>query len=791
MSLLAMKGLVAVVTGAGSGIGLATLEAMLAEGARIAALDLRPPPAREGVLPLSCDVTDQASVDKAVAAAAQHFGGIDVLVNNAGIGAQGNVEENALDEWQRVFDVNVFGMVRLARACLPHLRKSQSPAIVNVASIVSWTGLPKRACYGASKGAVYALTLAMAADHAGEGIRVNCVCPGTVDTPWVGRLLVGGARSDRRARRAGRAPADRPARHRGGDRGRDHLSRLARGGLHDRQRAADRRRNPRHRGAAGSSALVKIRGLRALDVRCPTSRFLDGSDAVHGDPDYSAAYVILEADVGERPRHDLHDRPRHRGGVRRGARARAPGRRPRARGDHRRLRRLPPTPHQRVAAALARPRQGRDPSRDRRDRERGLGSVGQAGRQAGVEARRRSHAARVRGADRLALSDRRAQRRPGARPAARAASRARRRARPSCAATAIPRTSRRRAGSAIPRTRCAACAARRSPPAGRSFKTKVGVDVASDVRRCEVMREEIGFERQLMADANQVWDVPQAIEWMRHLEPFRLRWIEEPTSPDDVLGHAAIRRAVAPVGVATGEHCANKVLFKQLLQAEAIDYCQVDACRLGGLNEVLAVLLLAAHFGVPVCPHAGGLGLCEYVQHISLDRLHRRERVAARPHDRVRRPPARALRGSGARARRALPACPTRPATRSRCAPSRSPRSASPTARSGGVPEPAERVQLGATAVRVTRLGLGCAPLGNLYEADERCAGAGHRRRGLGRRHALVRHRAALRPRPVRAPARRSAAAARAQLVRAGVEGRTIAATWRRSRRRSSRMCRR
>jgi L-fuconate dehydratase len=105
---------------------------------------------------------------------------------------------------------------------------------------------------------------------------------------------------------------------------------------------------------------------------------------------------------------------------------------------------------------------------------------------------------------------------------------------------------------------------------------------------------------------------------MRHLEPFALRWIEEPTSPDDVLGHAAIRRAVAPVGVATGEHAANRVLFKQLLQAEAIDYCQIDACRLGGVNEVLAVLLLAAKFGVPVCPHAGGLGLCEYVQHLSV-----------------------------------------------------------------------------------------------------------------------------------------------------------------------------
>jgi len=149
----------------------------------------------------------------------------------------------------------------------------------------------------------------------------------------------------------------------------------------------------------------------------------------------------------------------------------------------------------------------------------------------------------------------------------------------------------------------------------RCFKTKVGLDEAGDVRRCEVMREEIG-DLPLMADANQVWDVDEAIARVRHLAPFGLRWIEEPTSPDDVLGHAAIRRAVAPVGVATGEHAANRVVFKQLMQAEAIDYCQIDACRLGGVNEVLAVLLLAAKFHVPVCAHAGGLGLCEYVQHL-------------------------------------------------------------------------------------------------------------------------------------------------------------------------------
>jgi NAD(P)-dependent dehydrogenase (short-subunit alcohol dehydrogenase family) len=189
MSLLALNDLVAVVSGAGSGIGLATCEALLHEGARVAALDLRPPPASDSLLPLACDVTDQAAVDAAVAAAVAHFGRIDLLINNAGIGAQGTVEESAIDEWERVFDVNVFGIVRLTRACLPHLRRSTRAAIVNTASIVSWTGLPRRACYGASKGAVYALTLAMAADHLADGIRVNCVCPGTIDTPWVGRLL--------------------------------------------------------------------------------------------------------------------------------------------------------------------------------------------------------------------------------------------------------------------------------------------------------------------------------------------------------------------------------------------------------------------------------------------------------------------------------------------------------------------------------------------------------------------------------------------------------------------------
>ncbi len=152
------------------------------------------------------------------------------------------------------------------------------------------------------------------------------------------------------------------------------------------------------------------------------------------------------------------------------------------------------------------------------------------------------------------------------------------------------------------------------------LKIKVGRDLEDDIRRCTIIREEIGWERKLMTDANQVWDVPQAIEWMKRLAKFKPWWIEEPTSPDDVLGHAAIARAMEPlgIGVATGEHCQNRVVFKQLMQANAIRFCQLDAARLGGVNEVLAVLLLAAKFGVPVCPHAGGVGLCEYVQHLSI-----------------------------------------------------------------------------------------------------------------------------------------------------------------------------
>ena len=152
----------------------------------------------------------------------------------------------------------------------------------------------------------------------------------------------------------------------------------------------------------------------------------------------------------------------------------------------------------------------------------------------------------------------------------------------------------------------------------RHIKLKVGADLADDVRRLGIAREVIGADANLMIDANQVWDVPQAIEWVSALAEFKPLWIEEPTSPDDVLGHAAVRRAVAPIGVATGEHGMNRVLFKQMFQAGAIDYCQLDAARLASINEILAVYLMAKKFGVPVCPHAGGVGLCELVQHLSV-----------------------------------------------------------------------------------------------------------------------------------------------------------------------------
>ncbi|GAB2606349.1 short-chain dehydrogenase [Paractinoplanes abujensis] len=204
-----MTGLRAVVTGGASGIGLATATLLAARGYRVATLDLTagvPDP----LLGLRCDVSDDSSVRAAVTAAAAAFGGLDVVVNNAGIGAQGTVEENDDAEWARVFDVNVQGIVRVSRAALPHLRGSSHASIVNTCSVAATAGLPRRALYSATKGAVLSLTLAMAADHLREGIRVNCVNPGTADTPWVQRLLDAAADPDaERAALEGRQPSGR------------------------------------------------------------------------------------------------------------------------------------------------------------------------------------------------------------------------------------------------------------------------------------------------------------------------------------------------------------------------------------------------------------------------------------------------------------------------------------------------------------------------------------------------------------------------------------------------------
>ncbi len=150
------------------------------------------------------------------------------------------------------------------------------------------------------------------------------------------------------------------------------------------------------------------------------------------------------------------------------------------------------------------------------------------------------------------------------------------------------------------------------------FKIKVGRDLEDDRRRCRVLRKHMGDEAFMMIDANQVWDVPQAIEWIQALAEFNPWFVEEPTSPDDILGHQKIARAIAPIRVATGEMCHNRVMFKQFMESGGLQVCQLDSCRLGGVNECLAVLLLAARFNIPVCPHAGGVGLCEYVQHLSM-----------------------------------------------------------------------------------------------------------------------------------------------------------------------------
>jgi hypothetical protein len=173
-------------------------------------------------------------------------------------------------------------------------------------------------------------------------------------------------------------------------------------------------------------------------------------------------------------------------------------------------------------------------------------------------------------------------------------------------------------------------------------KLKVGGSVDDDVRRCRIARDVIGAGRRLAVDANQVWGVDDAVDWIRRLAEFDLFWVEEPTSPDDVMGHAAIRAAVAPVPIATGEHVQNRIIFKQLMALGGVDVVQIDAARVAGVNENVAIILLAAKFGLPVCPHAGGVGLCEMVQHLSMF-----DYVALGGDQRQRRPAPRDLREEG------------------------------------------------------------------------------------------------------------------------------------------------
>ena len=187
--MLTLDGRTAIVTGGASGIGAATAAHLLGRGAEVAVLDRDVREVPDGCFAIACDVTDEAAVDDAIAAVVDRFGALDVVVNNAGIGSVGSVERTTDDEWRNVLDVNVVGTARVTRAALPHLRRSRHAAVVNMCSAVAYVGVRERAAYSASKGAVHALTLAMAADHVADGIRVNAVAPGTADTPWVQRLL--------------------------------------------------------------------------------------------------------------------------------------------------------------------------------------------------------------------------------------------------------------------------------------------------------------------------------------------------------------------------------------------------------------------------------------------------------------------------------------------------------------------------------------------------------------------------------------------------------------------------
>lgn len=378
--------------------------------------------------------------------------------------------------------------------------------------------------------------------------------------------------------------------------------------------------NPLITGAASMPSIPRIIAVDVLDVRFPTSEHLDGSDAMNPEPDYSAAYVVLRTDAGDgHEGHALAFTTGRGNDVQAGAiAALAPfvvgrpveqvcgdlGGFARSLSHDPQLRWLGPEKgviHMATGAIvnaawdLAAKRAGKPVWRF-------LGEmspedlVGQVDfrwlsdaltPQAALDILRRAQAGRAERIDELL-----------------------RRGYP--AYTTSPGWL---GYSDEKLTRLA----RDAVTAGfTQIKLKVGASLTDDIRRMRAARAAVGADIRIAVDANQRWDVRPAIDWMRQLAEFDPYWIEEPTSPDDVLGHAAVRRALSPIKVATGEHVANRVVFKQLLQAEAIDILQIDAARVGGINENIAILLLAAKFGVPVCPHAGGVGLCEMVQHLSM-----------------------------------------------------------------------------------------------------------------------------------------------------------------------------
>ncbi|PNI61351.1 ENOSF1 isoform 8 [Pan troglodytes] len=288
----------------------------------------------------------------------------------------------------------------------------------------------------------------------------------------------------------------------------------------------------------------RISRLSVRDVRFPTSLGGHGSDAMHTDPDYSAAYVVIETDAED--------------GIKGCGITFTLGK----------------------GTEVDWSRKGRGAPGDSGRPKRGVGLVGQAGGKACLEV--------TCGHEKQML------------------------------AQGYPAYTTSCAWLGYSDDTLKQLCAQALKDGWTRFKVKVGTDLQDDMRRCQIIRDMIGPEKTLMMDANQRWDVPEAVEWMSKLAKFKPLWIEEPTSPDDILGHATISKALVPlgIGIATGEQCHNRVIFKQLLQAKALQFLQIDSCRLGSVNENLSVLLMAKKFEIPVCPHAGGVGLCELVQHL-------------------------------------------------------------------------------------------------------------------------------------------------------------------------------